>query len=112
MRRIGMKFSSIFFVIILILLAYIFHKDYVYEQKKSNFQSFFDSIAKQNCALLTEIDSVESKSDSLLLVVDSLNNSKVKIKYVYEKEFKRLDSSSANDILREYHRVFSKHNIK
>jgi hypothetical protein len=107
-----MKFSHIFFVVIVILVSYIFHKNYVNEQKKSDFQNLFDSISKQNCNLLTEIDSLEKKSDSLLLVVDSLHSSKIKIKYVYEKEFKRLDSSSANDILREYYRVFSKHNIR
>jgi hypothetical protein len=109
---IGMKFSHIFFAVIVILVCYIFHNSYVYESKKSDFKAVFDSIAKQNCILLTEIDSIETMSDSLLIKIDSLNSSKIKIKYVYEKEFKRLDSSSANDILREYYRVFSKHNIK
>lgn len=107
-----MKYSHIFFSVIVILVCYIFHKSYVNEQKKSDFQNLFDSISKQNCTLLSEIDSIEKKSDSLLLVVDSLQTSKIKIRYVYEKQFKRLDSSSANDILREYYRVFSKHNIR
>jgi len=107
-----MKYSHIFFSVIVILVCYIFHKSYVNEQKKSDFQNLFDSISTQNCTLLSEIDSIEKKSDSLLLVVDSLQTSKIKIRYVYEKEFKRLDSSNANDILREYYRVFSKHNIR
>lgn len=72
----------------------------------------FDSITKQNCILLNQIDSIENKSDSLLLKIDSLQGVKVKIKYVYEKEFKRLDSSSANTILHEYFKLFTKHNIK
>lgn len=107
-----MRFSHIFFSVIVILVCYIFHKSYVYEQKKSDFQNLFDSISKQNCNLLIEIDSIEKKSDSLVNVADSLQSSKIKIKYVYEKEFKRLDSSNANAILREYYRVFAKHNIR
>lgn len=107
-----MKFSHIFFAVIVILFCYIFHKSYVYEQKKSDFQGLFDSISNQNCNLLIEIDSIEKKSDSLIFISDSLQASKIKIKYVYEKEFKRLDSSNANAILREYYRVFAKHNIR
>jgi hypothetical protein len=95
-----MRFSHIFFSVIVILVCYIFHKSYVNEQKKSDFQNLFDSISKQNCNLLIEIDSIEKKSDSLVYVADSLQSSKIKIKYVYEKEFKRLDSSNANAILR------------
>jgi len=107
-----MRFSHLLVLIVIFLLFYIFHKNHVFEQKKSNFQNVFDSITRQNCLLLTEIDSIEKKSDSLLITIDSLNNSKIKIKYVYQQEFKRLDSISANDVLREYHRIFAKHNVK
>jgi hypothetical protein len=105
------KIISVLIVLLLILSYIVFNRE----------THIFDNtlFQKRESELKQTIDSLQNIVNSEILIrdkyeqkLDSLQNLKEKIKYVYVSKNNKIDSASVSDVVSEFKSIFAEGNVK
>jgi uncharacterized membrane protein YhiD involved in acid resistance len=119
MRKLVLKYPQ-FLILAIVCLCATLYFNYVFkpiskpinpleeEATKTKLQRIEDDKKALQIKVLEE----ETKSKDLLLVVDSLENLKPKIKVKYVTKYKDIDTANATALVKEFDSLFSSHNLK
>lgn len=69
-------------------------------------------LAEEKKAIQLSLEKQEKEVEKLLKKIDSLQNSKSKIKIKYVTEYRKIDSASSLVLAKKFDSIFSSHNLK
>jgi len=76
-----------------------------YENRQAQLKREIDSLNNRLSLEYQKMDTYNSK-------IDSIENVKQKIKYIYVKKYKEIDSASVGNVIGEFDRIFSDSGVK
>lgn len=103
-----------YLLIAILMVLYVGKREEVAVLSKNinRFQEQRDSIKSVNDSLYLRESQFKIISDSLFVEISQIKAQKDKIKLVYNEKIKRIDGSSANDLVSGFSELFAKHDVE